>query len=486
MKVLLAGYNIDADIAEALKEKAGWNMDNVTPETLSASYARISRDPRDISILRQVACAEVDNARKSNESIIFGFGHHSVAEHAVFNLDIIGLSRLAVEQVQRFRLASFTEKSQRYITLEGDYYTPDEIKGSALEKGYREIIAVQNNAYFKLYEKLKIHLFEKYNDMVQTKLGERTVDGWAKEDARYVVSLATLSQFGMTVNARTLEYMLKKFRSSKLTEVNNLADSIYSIVGNFTPSIIQFTEPGDYEIKRPAQIKDLVSSYYDVIAPDKNTSEEIRLVQYNNDADDLLCAAVLFQDSRSSYLKCLDAVKNMDSDEKENIVKTALSHRDFYNSVDRYFETVDYTFELIISASNYAQLKRHRMSTQLVQDYDISLGYTVPPNIKEIAMEPLFVETLEKTGEFYEKLGAVYPEIKNYILTNAHRRRVLFKCNARELYHFMSLRADEHAQWDIRETAEKMRRVVAMATPLTAIMLCGKTDFDRVKARIFE
>ena len=32
------------------------------PETLSASYARISRDPRDVSVLRQVASAEVDGA----------------------------------------------------------------------------------------------------------------------------------------------------------------------------------------------------------------------------------------------------------------------------------------------------------------------------------------------------------------------------------------------------------------------------------------
>ena len=39
MKVLLSGYNFDADIIKELKEKAGWEKDNVTPETLSAAYA---------------------------------------------------------------------------------------------------------------------------------------------------------------------------------------------------------------------------------------------------------------------------------------------------------------------------------------------------------------------------------------------------------------------------------------------------------------
>ncbi len=110
MKVLLSGYNFDADIINELKKKAGWEKDNVTPETLSAAYARISRDPRDIEELRKEAREEVDKSRKSNEAIIFGLGHSSVAEHAYFNFDIIGLSRLAVEQVQKFRMASFTEK----------------------------------------------------------------------------------------------------------------------------------------------------------------------------------------------------------------------------------------------------------------------------------------------------------------------------------------------------------------------------------------
>ena len=44
MNVTLSGYNIDSSIIEELKSRAGWTEDNVTPETLSAAYARISRD----------------------------------------------------------------------------------------------------------------------------------------------------------------------------------------------------------------------------------------------------------------------------------------------------------------------------------------------------------------------------------------------------------------------------------------------------------
>ncbi|MBP5202630.1 FAD-dependent thymidylate synthase, partial [bacterium] len=110
MNVTLSGYNIDSSTIEELKNRAGWTEDNVTPETLSAAYARISRDPADIGELRKISRTEVAKSRKSNETIIFGLGHWSVAEHAVFNFYIKGISRLATEEVQKFRLASFTEK----------------------------------------------------------------------------------------------------------------------------------------------------------------------------------------------------------------------------------------------------------------------------------------------------------------------------------------------------------------------------------------
>jgi len=48
-------------------------------------------------------------------------GHHSVAEHAVFNLDILGVSRYVMEELEKFRLCAYTEKSQRYITLKKDH-----------------------------------------------------------------------------------------------------------------------------------------------------------------------------------------------------------------------------------------------------------------------------------------------------------------------------------------------------------------------------
>ncbi len=142
MKIVLAGYNVDADVVGELK-RASPSRDDVTPETLSAAYARISRDPRPADELRAAARAEVEKARRSNRNIIFAMGHHSVAEHAVFNFDVIGVSRLAIEDLERFRLCSFTEKSQRYIKLGEDFVVPAEVRAAGLEGIFASAIRIR-------------------------------------------------------------------------------------------------------------------------------------------------------------------------------------------------------------------------------------------------------------------------------------------------------------------------------------------------------
>ena len=487
MKVLLAGYNLDADTIDEMKKKSEWSKDNVTPETLSASYARISRDPRDISALRQESRNEVAKARKSNSAIIFGLGHASVAEHAYFNFDIIGLSRLAVEYVQKFRLASFTEKSQRYITLEDDYIIPEEIRNTAIEENFKEIILLQNKTYHTLYQQLKEYLFNKHSELIKKKSGARTVDGWAKEDARYIVSMSTESQFGMSVNARTLENMLRQFNSCHLAEIRELGKSIYNLVQKIAPSIIKYVKATDYDTKNPAELRTLISKYKEIPQKEEKSEKKqnIRLINATKNPDEVICSAIVAHLNNLDHETASQIVAAMDTNEKNKIIKTALSHRELYDIVSRYFEYADFTFETIISSSNYAQLKRHRISSQLPGQYDPKLKVTVPPNIKIIGKEELFLDVIKKTNEFYTQLSKTHPLQAEYILTNAHRRKIIIKMNMREIYHFVSMRLDEHAQWDIRITAEELVEIMKKAAPLSSMMLCGKSGFADKKNDIY-
>lgn len=483
MKVLLSGYNLDSSTIDELKHKSGWTKDNVTPETLSAAYARISRDPRDIEELRKEAREEVDKSRKSNETIIFGLGHASVAEHAYFNFDIIGLSRFAVEQVQKFRMASFTEKSQRYITLEDDFVVPKEIKDAGFENKFVELIRYQNVNYHILYKALQEYLFDKHADIISTKNGKRTVDGWAKEDARYVVSMATESQFGMSINARNLENMLRQLRNSELLECRELSQKLYDLVKDISPSIIKYIEPTEYDKNNSILIEKFISNLN--VERAKKGKIEVKIIDHTPAPDRKIAEIIFSSIGDLSSAESSKLASSLEEKQLKTLFKVVLENRTPHDPLKRYFEFADATFDLIVSSSNFAQLKRHRVASILTGEYDISLGFTTPENIKIIGMEYKFNEVMKATDKFYSDLIDHLPYHAQYVLTNAHRRRVKLKMNFREIYHFMSLRLDEHAQWDIRNTAHKMLQELIKIAPCSTMMCCGKSDFKKRSDEIF-
>lgn len=484
MEVVLAGYNIDSEIINELKKKALWKLDNVTPETISAAYARISRDPSDIGKLREISRIETEKARSSNRTIIFGLGHASVAEHAVFNFDVTGISRIAVEEIQKFRLASFTEKSQRYIKLDGDFVLPDEIKGTPLEKKMKKLIKYQNDSYFQIYEKLREHLYAKFPKKAADKKERALLDGMAKEDARYVVSLSTVSQFGMTVNARTLENMIRKFNSSHLEEIRSLGKKLYDTVHSISPSIIKYTKPTAYDTDRLEKMVNIIDKY-GLKKESSYDNETVKLINVTKDPDTVLCSSLIYNVTQNSYEACFKSASKLTKKQMRELIKASMCSKESHDKVERAFETVEFAYEIILSATNYAQIKRHRISTQIPQDYDTTLGCTVPPSVIEAGLTSIFNETMKKSEDLFNELSKQLPAVKDYALTNAHRRRLFMKLNARELYHFVSLREDEHAQWDIRETAKAMKKAAQSAAPLTSMMLSGKSEFIKCRDKLF-
>ncbi|MFA5098486.1 MAG: FAD-dependent thymidylate synthase [Candidatus Margulisiibacteriota bacterium] len=485
MKILLAGYNVDAEVLEELKKNSPQRQD-VTPETLSAAYARISRDPRPIDELRKAAREEVEKTRKSNSTIIFKMGHHSVAEHAVFNFDLIGISRLAVEFIEHFRLCSFTEKSQRYITLGDDHVIPEEIRGSEIQSKYIEILREQNGLYHRLNEKLRKYVFEKHKGLAADPKNRNLLEGWAKEDARYITSLATEAQLGLTMNARNLELFLRRAKSQKLAEIKELAEQMYALVEKIAPSIILFTEANDYDAKTYDDIKTRISNFqFPISNVQSQTSNDVTLVEHTKDADDVLAASLLYAVSKEPYDSCMVAMKKMSAEEKKELVKASCRHMELYDTTLREYENVNFTFDVILSSSCFAQLKRHRMSTIIAKDYDTELGVTIPPSIKETGMEKAFMEVAEKTEKVYRQMQKESPLAAPYVLTNAHRRRVLFSCNARELYHVSRLREDAHAQWDIQNLSRLMSQEAKKTAPLTCLFLGGKDAYSEIRRMNF-
>jgi len=486
MKVYLAGYNVDTSVLHEMEEKTGKRAD-LTPEVLSAAYARISRDPRPIDEIRKDAREEVEKSRKSNSTIIFKMGHHSVAEHAVFNLDILGVSRFAMEELEKFRLCSYTEKSQRYITLENDFVIPDEIKGRHFEKAFTDMVRLQNQTYFKLFEKLKTHVFRKPPDLASDPKKHSLLEGWAKEDARYITCLATESQVGQTINARVLELLLRRFASHPLAEVRALGHMLYEKIADVAPSIVIFHAENDRDLKTYPELKELAGKIIEKASGSLTDEghQEVSLVEFTEDADVLVAAALLHVSSDLPYEQCRFAVKQLSEEGRKDIFKTAWRNMQFYDSMLREFEYVNLTFNIVLSAACFGQLKRHRMTTITSQAYDPRLGVTIPESIKEVGMEKCFLDIVDNTNEVYDVIKKEMPMAAPYVLTNAHRKRVLIKLNARELYHVSRLREDAHAQWDIQKVSRAMSERAKQVMPLTFAFIGGKDRYNEIYQNIY-
>ena len=487
MRVVLAGYNVDSAVLDELKRNSPPRED-VTPETLSASYARISRDPRPVDELRAAARAEVDRTRRSNQSIIFKMGHHSVAEHAVFNFDVIGVSRLAIEEIERFRLMSFTEKSQRYITLGDDFVVPEEVRAAGLEDLFVRTVKAQNALYHRLYARLKPFVFAKHAGAAADPRNHAVLDGWAKEDARYIVSLATEGQLGLTANARSLELLIRRFAAKGLAEVRALNARLYELVREVAPSIILFTDPSPFDAETYPDLAEAAAAWTGPPAkgrPRRGRGPGVVLAEAPPDGDSRVIAALLHSSTRLSFEDCLARAGQARPAARRDIIRRALRRMEFYDFPPREFEHADLVYDIVLSASCFAQLKRHRMATLTWQRYDPALGATVPPSVREAGAEKEFSEVIDRTNDAHARLEKEIGPAADYVLTNAHRRRVLLKVNLRELYHISRLREDATAQWEIRRVSAEMDRLAAKVMPLSCLLLGGKDAYPGIYARVF-
>ena len=92
---------------------------------------------------------------------------------------------------------------------------------------------------------------------------------------------------------------------------------------------------------------------------------------------------------------------------------------------------------------------------------------------------------MRQTEKSYEEIKKRAPVAAAYVLTNAHRKRALMKLNARELYHLARLRADTHAQWDIKKLTIEMLRQARKKMPMTLSLACGKDYFAAFYRKTF-
>ncbi|MHB8074576.1 FAD-dependent thymidylate synthase [Desulfosporosinus fructosivorans] len=148
-------------------------------------------------------------------------GHLSPFEHVSFQFSIDGVSRALSHQLVRHRIASYSQRSQRYVEEKGfDFVVPPSVKRSpqALER----------------FETVMARLQEDYQELLNSV---------PAEDARYVLPNACTTSLMATFNVRSLLNFFEHRTCIRAQwEIRSLAEKMLELVRVVAPNL--FSEAG--------------------------------------------------------------------------------------------------------------------------------------------------------------------------------------------------------------------------------------------------
>lgn len=189
------------------------------PETAVALAARMCYSKRGVEDI-QKDLHEKEVHRLVN--LLTAVGHMSPTEHASFTFAVEGISRACSHQLVRHRIASYSQKSQRYVDETGfSFVIPPSIRDN------KEALDI----YLEEMERLK-ECYKRLAALVP------------KEDARYVLPNATETQLIMTFNTRSLHNFFRQRLCQRAQwEIRELAERMLQEVRKVAPVLFAKAGP---------------------------------------------------------------------------------------------------------------------------------------------------------------------------------------------------------------------------------------------------
>lgn len=199
------------------------------PEQVIALAAKLCYSDADIEDLKQGV--ESKDCGKFIERLM-SYGHQSPIEHVSFTFGIEGVSRSFLAQITRHRLASYSVKSQRYVSATGDdvfnYVLPPEIE-------------MRGEEFVKKFDEQMAQIQEWYTEW-QTLLGGKCEK--SNEDARFVLPNASETKMVVTMNARSLmNFFELRCCNRAQWEIREVAWQMLKLVSGVAPTLFCVAGP---------------------------------------------------------------------------------------------------------------------------------------------------------------------------------------------------------------------------------------------------
>ncbi|NPA27198.1 MAG: FAD-dependent thymidylate synthase, partial [Chloroflexi bacterium] len=367
------------------------------PEVIAVAFAKTSRSPEPFDVIAQ----EVSLAQSAafHEKWVIGYGHASVAEHAVLHIAIENASRLALEVLESARLASFTEKSTRYQKWDPDaFLRPPELRGHALEARYEATA----RHLFATYQAIQGPVQQRMRQLYPPRPDEpperwdRRVRTKYMDVCRFLLPAATLANVGMTSNARELAHTLRKMLAHPLAEVRQLAERIQAVAQHEAPTLVRYVTADRATQQALAQLTAALPRH----AHQATRAEPgVRLLRWDSEDEIRVLAAALFRVGQWGYDEALAYVRGLAPAARQDLAQAMLAHLGRHDIPLRELEHAWYTAEVVLDQGAFYELKRHRMMTLTAQPLHTRLGYVLPRAIEEAGVAAQYHEAMRRAAQ---------------------------------------------------------------------------------------
>ena len=180
-----------------------------------------------------------DEAIQKFMDMLMSLGHESPVEHVTFTFGIEGISRACSHQLVRHRIASYSQKSQRYVNeTQFEYVTPEAIAKDPVSKDiYDETMTLLQGRY----DFIRSGLVETY---VKDGMDRKAAEKKANEDARMVLPNACCTSIIVTMNIRSLFNFFKHRCCNRAQwEIRAVAMEMLRLCMEVAPNIFRHAGP---------------------------------------------------------------------------------------------------------------------------------------------------------------------------------------------------------------------------------------------------
>jgi thymidylate synthase ThyX len=407
-----------------------------------------------------------EKAKAFHEKWVVGYGHASVAEHAVVHLAIENVSIVTSKLIEDLRLASYTEKSTRYVLFDTASFHP------LPELPPRERA---------LYEKTAASLFTTYLDLVpkvETEVRKRHARGEKQTEGAYnavvraktfdllrgLLPAGTKTNIGLTANARALETLLSKMLSSPLAEAREVGTRMLAECASVAPTLVKYVAPSEYRKSLRDRMPELAAAH-GIVGSDESEDtdtygQSVRLLRWDRDAIERIVHALTYDGSDAKWAAhgLAACIGRISPSKLEAILKSALEGRGKFDPVPRAFEASTLAFELTMDFGAYRDLQRHRMLSPFTQKLSCSLGPEIPRELDTFdkSIGEAFRNALSDAESAYQTIAATHPWEAQYVVPLAFRLRTMWQMNVRELFHVVELRSAKQGHTSYRKIAQRI------------------------------